>query len=107
MTESEFNALVDDTLMAIEEVLDEAESDLDPETSGGVLTVRCENGSQVIFTRQVPVRQLWVAAVSGGFHFDYDGAEGQWVRDSDGRKLGPFLEQVFAEQAGETFTFDL
>jgi len=107
MTESEFNALVDDTLMRIEDVLDEAESDLDVQTSGGVLTLRCENGSQIILTRQVPVHQLWVAAVSGGFHFDYD-AEGEcWVRDSDGQPLGPFLSELLAAQAGESLVFDL
>lgn len=107
MTESEFNALVDDTLLWIEERLDaQAESDLDYETSGGVLTVRCENGTQIIFTRQAPVRQLWVATVSGGFHFDYDGEAEGWVRDSDGQSLGAFLTAVFRDQAGETLAFD-
>lgn len=107
MTESEFNALVDDTLLRIEELLDEqAETDLDYETSGGVLTVRCENGSQIIFTRQAPVRQLWVATVGGGFHFDYADAERGWVRDSDGQPLGAFLAATFRDQAGETFDFD-
>ena len=51
MTESEFNDKVDATLEAIEEMLDEAETDLDYVTSGGVLTVICENHTQIIFTR--------------------------------------------------------
>lgn len=107
MNESEFNQLVDDTLTEIEEKLDEAESDLDYINNGGVLTVICENQSQIIFTRQTPVSQLWLAARSGGFHFDYDADSQRWVRDSDAAPLNDVLDTVFAEQAGETFAFDL
>ncbi len=105
MNESEFNALVDDTLLSIEETLDEAESDLDYSNAGGVLTVICESGSQVIFTRQAPVSQLWVATPGGGFHFDYDGADKCWKRDSDGEPLARFLTATFGELADESFRF--
>ncbi|MEH6578310.1 MAG: iron donor protein CyaY [Amphritea sp.] len=107
MNESEFNQLVDDTLTAIEEILDDAETDLDFMNNGGVLTVICENSSQVIFTRQTPVKQLWLAARSGGFHFDFDADNKQWVRDSDGTALNDMLAAIFTEQAGETFDFDI
>jgi len=107
MTESEFNQLVDQTLETIEYQLDEAETDLDYENSGGVLTVICENRSQIIFTRQAPVLQLWVATKSGGYHFDYDAAQDTWVRDSDQSPISPFLQQAFQEQADETFSFAL
>lgn len=105
MTESEFNDCVDQTLEAIEEVLDDADTDLDYESQGGMLTVKCENGSQVIFTRQPPVSQLWVAARSGGFHFDYDADSERWVRDSDKAPLGDVLNEIFRAQAGEDFSF--
>ena len=105
MNESEFNQRVDDTLEQIEEILDEAETDLDFMNNGGVLTVICENKTQVIFTRQTPVKQLWLAARSGGFHFDFNGET--WVRDSDGVLLNDLLTDIFAEQAGEQFSFDL
>ncbi|WP_246481133.1 iron donor protein CyaY [Motiliproteus sediminis] len=103
ISESEFNSRVDDTLLAIEEVLDGADSDIDYENSGGVLTVTCENGSKVIFTRQGPVRQLWVATPFGGFHFDQQG--GRWVRDSDAQPLAEFLAATFSQCAGEQFDF--
>lgn len=103
MTESEFMSRVEETLEQIEEILDDAESDLDYESNGGMMTVKCENGSQIIFTRQPPVKQLWVATRHGGFHFDHDG--GQWRRDTDKATLADVLSQAFAEQAGETFDF--
>ncbi|MGE4417790.1 MAG: iron donor protein CyaY, partial [Marinobacterium sp.] len=62
-----------------------------------------ENGSQIIFTRQPPVKQLWVATRNGGFHFDHDGE--QWLRDTDGATLAEVLVGAFAEQAGESFDF--
>ena len=105
MTESEFLSQVDETLEQIEEILDEAESDLDYEVQGGMLTVKCENGSQIIFTRQPPVKQLWIATPRGGFHYDYDPAQGFWVRDTDGERLADLLTQAFSEQAGEEFDF--
>ncbi|WP_432471640.1 iron donor protein CyaY [Amphritea sp. HPY] len=107
MNESEFNQRVDDTLSTIEELLDEAETDLDYINNGGVLTVICENQSQIIFTRQTPVLQLWLAARSGGFHFDYDFDVQTWLRDSDKAPLNDVLHTVFTEQAGETFNFAL
>ncbi|MGB0466454.1 MAG: iron donor protein CyaY [Pontibacterium sp.] len=107
MTESEFNDKIDQTLETIEELLDEAETDLDYVTSGGVLTVICENQSQIIFTRQAPVKQLWVAARSGGFHFDFDENLNTWIRDSDKTPLSTFLVPIFQEQAGETFRFEV
>lgn len=103
MTESEFMTRVDETLERIESLLDDAETDLDCEINGGMMTVKCENGSQIIFTRQPPVKQLWVATREGGFHFDHDGE--QWRRDTDNRPLSEVLRETFAEQAGETFDF--
>ncbi len=104
MTESEFNFVVDDTLLAIEEVLDDAATDLDSENSGGVLTLTCESGSKVIFTRQAPVRQLWIATPFGGFHFDRQGK--QWLRDSDRQPLAHFLSDTLAQLADEQLSFE-
>jgi len=102
MSESDFHRRIDDTLRAIEAALDEAGSDLDYENSGGILTLRCDNGSQLILNRQTPVRQLWLAARSGGFHFNWDAATEVWVRDGDGAGLLPVLQELLAAQCGES-----
>lgn len=107
MNESEFNQRVDATLEAIEEVLDEGETDLDYLISGGVLTIICENKSQIILTRQAPISQLWVATRTGGYHFDYDVEGDQWVLDSDGTPLSTLMNREFAAQAGEELVFDI
>ena len=98
MTESEFNSLVDETFESLEMALDQVEGDIDYESSGGVLTVEFENGTTMVFSRQPPTCQLWLAARSGGFHFEYDDHEGDWADTRSGKLLKPFVMQQRLEQ---------
>jgi CyaY protein len=100
MTESEFNDRVDEIFEALELVLDEVEGDLDYEASGGVLTVEFENGTTMVFSRQPPSRQLWLAARSGGFHFAWDEQEQDWCDTRSGAPFRPFVVEQMREQAG-------
>jgi len=102
MTDSEFNQLVDETLLRIEQSIDDAGADIDYEMSSDVLTLYFADGSQVVINRQVPARQIWVAARSGGYHMDYREAPQCWQRDRDGEELFALLNRVCTEQAGET-----
>ena len=83
LTEARFHDLVDNTLENLEEVFDESGLDVDVENSGGVLTVKFEGGSQLIFSRQEPLRQLWLATAkpTGGYHFEYKESSSE---DEDG-----------------------
>jgi CyaY protein len=101
MTESEFNDLVDNTLTLIEEALDACDVDIDYETVSGILTLVFDNKSKIIINRQTPLKQLWVAAKSGGFHFNYDDTQDCWVKDDNGTELFTALSQYCSEQAGE------
>ena len=100
MDESAFNEEIDRTFTAIEMVLDEVDSDLDYSINGGVLTVDFENGSTMVFSRQPPTRQLWLATRSGGFHFEYDAAAGDWRSTRDETLLRPFVVEQMAQQGG-------
>ncbi|MGH8393952.1 MAG: iron donor protein CyaY, partial [Pseudomonas sp.] len=70
------------------------------------LTVKFENGTQLIFSRQEPLRQLWLAARSGGFHFDYDEEEKRWTHDTTDELLSEMLARLTQEQAGVELDFD-
>jgi CyaY protein len=106
LTEARFHDLVDAAQESIEDVFDGSDLDLDLENSAGVLTVRFENGTQLIFSRQEPLRQLWLAARSGGFHFDYDAASGRWMCDSSDELLGEMLARLTLEQGGVELEFE-
>lgn len=103
LSESEFNARVDATLAALETAIDRCGIDIDYDTVGGVMSCEFENRSKLILSRQAPLRQLWVAAKSGGFHFNWNGSD--WQHDGSGEALWPFLSRLASEQAGERVTF--
>lgn len=100
MNESEFNRRVDDLLVEIEEALDACGADIDYETVGGILTLTFDDDSKVIVNRQTPMRQVWVAARSGGFHFNYDTARDAWISDRDGENLFDAMGRYCSQQAG-------
>ncbi len=106
LSEAYFHDLVDAAQQSVEDAFYDSNLDIDLENSGGVLTVRFPNGSQLILSRQPALRQLWVAARSGGFHFDYDAAETRWISDNGNEALGEFLTRATLEQSGEAIDFE-
>jgi CyaY protein len=106
LSEARFHDLVDATQQALEDLFDESGLDLDMENSGGVLTIKFDNGSQLIFSRQEPLRQLWLADKSGGFHFDYDEESKKWTCEKTDELLGEMLERIVWERAGEKLDFE-
>lgn len=102
MTENEFLDQAEAVMNTIEDALDECETDIDFDTMGEVLTLIFENGSQVIINKQTPLKQIWVAAKSGGFHFDFNELSQRWVLNNDPNKtLVDSLNLYCSEQSGE------
>ena len=101
MNESDFNQLAEDTMTAIEEAIDDCGVDIDYDSAGGILTLEFSNASQIIINKQTPLSQLWVAARSGGFHFDYDANDQRWRLQGAGEALFSCLSRYCSEQAGE------
>lgn len=102
MTESEFHDIADETIASIQDAIDECGADIDYDEIGGVLTLEFENNSKIIFSKQAPASQLWMAAQSGGFHFDYDADNNQWLCDGgDHEELYAMLSRLATEQGEE------
>lgn len=102
MNESEFSDLAEQTMLDIEQAIDDSGAEIDYDTISDILTLEFENGSKIIINKQTPVSQLWVAAKSGGFHFDFDSSSQCWVLDSDPQQeLFACLSRYCSEQAGE------
>jgi len=102
LNESEFNQLAEETLIAIEEAVEDSEADIDFDTAGDILTLEFIDSSQIIINKQTPLSQIWVAARSGGFHFNYDSGRKIWCLDSNpDAELFAELSLYCTEQAGE------
>ncbi len=99
MSENAFNHRLDDLMVAIEDAIEDSGLDIDYETSAGILTLTFENDSKIILSRQGVMRQLWLAAKSGGFHFDFNEEQEAWICDSNGESLTQLLNHCASEQA--------
>lgn len=98
MDDSEFQEIVDDEFVRIEDRVDELELDVDIDASGGVLAFTLDGGSSIILSRQITNHEIWVAAKSGGFHLKR--VDGVWCCLNTGESLEQLLNRVFSEQAG-------
>jgi CyaY protein len=98
MTESEFNERAEAALRALELAIDAVDAGIDCSRSGGVLTLELENDTKVVVNTQLPTRQIWVAARSGGYHFGYDGQK--WRDTRDGSELFAALSRLLSTQGG-------
>ena len=103
MSESEFLALAEATLTqiatALDRLNDEDVLDVECSRSGNVLEIEfIDNGTKIIVNSQAPMREMWVAARSGGFHYKRVGDE--WLNTRDGSELFAALSGMASEQAG-------
>ena len=101
MNESEFEQRVTETLLHIEQAVENGGADIEFENVGGILTLEFANGSKIILNKQGAAKQLWVAAKSGGFHYGY--RDGRWIIDQSGKELISELSHFILEQSGEEF----
>ena len=102
MNESEFQEIAEQTTEDIQDAIDNSGADIDYDEVGGVLTLEFEDGTKIIFSKQAAMKQLWMAAKSGGFHFDYDEDKEQWLCDSGvNEELYKMLSRLASQQAGE------
>lgn len=99
MNETEFHQLVDVQMQIIEEMIDDSGADIDYETSGNVMTLEFEDRSQIIINRQEPMKEIWLASKSGGFHFAY--ADQQWRCSKTGIELIAMVKQECEKHCDE------
>jgi CyaY protein len=102
MTESEFLALAEGILDALEQQADKWYDDLDVDVeavrNGNVLTLAFDSGVKVIVNSQAPMQEMWVAAPSGGFHYRLQGDA--WKDTRGGPDLHDALTEICSAAAG-------
>ena len=107
MSEKEFLDLAESTLTTIEAAMDRLNDedviDVECKRSGNVLEIEfIDNGSKIIINSQAPMKEMWVAAKSGGFHYKY--IDGAWLNTRDGSELYAALSALSSEQGGAAVT---
>lgn len=103
MTDTEFEALAEAALAAVERAIEASGLDIDIQAKGtGVLELEFQDGSKMIINRHAAAREIWVAARSGGFHFRHDGTV--WRDTRDAAELYTALSRLVSAQAGAPVT---
>jgi len=103
MTDSEFEALADAAIAAIERAVEACGLDADLEMKGaGVLELEFQDGARMVINRHSAAREIWVAAPSGGFHFRLAGEV--WRDTRDGAELFAALSRLISLHGGEPVT---
>ncbi|MHB1676403.1 MAG: iron donor protein CyaY [Sulfuriferula sp.] len=103
MTDTEFNQLTDETFRKIEAGLENANGDVDFElAAGNVLEIDCAGG-KIIVNRQSAMHEVWIAAKSGGFHYQW--VDNAWRNSRDGSEFFHSLTQMIAQQGGGEVDF--
>ncbi len=100
MDESEFIRLAEELLQELDRRMETSGIDADCRFKGaGVLEIEFGDGSRIIVNSQAAVREIWVAAKSGGYHFRRDGT--RWVNTRDGGELFAAVSDHASRQSGE------
>lgn len=99
MNEAQFLQLAEETLDAIEAAVEATGADIEAARAGNVLTLELADGSKVVVNSQTPMQQIWVAARSGGFHYERRGDA--WCNTRDGSELFAALSRILSQQGGE------
>ena len=107
MTDTQFMDLAEALLAQIESgcdrINDDTEVDIDNQRVGGMITITFANRSQIVVNLQRPLREIWLAAKSGGYHYQFDGR--RWLDTRSNGELLADLSRTASEQAGRALTF--
>jgi CyaY protein len=97
--ERAFTEKLENLFSDIEDIIESFDQDFDIDAGNGNLTVTFPNQSQVIMSRQISQREVWVAARSGGFHLAW--LNEQWHCRTTSESMAALLNRIFSEQTGE------
>ncbi len=98
MTETEFIELAESTLQRIQAAVEAVGDDLDVDRQGNVLTIELEDGFQIVINMQTPTRQLWLASLKGGHHYERNGQE--WLDTCSRRSITEDLAALLTQKLG-------
>jgi CyaY protein len=87
----------------IDQVLGDLEHELlDVSLSGDVLTLAFEDGAKFVINAHSAAEQIWMAAGTTAWHFDYVSERGEWIAGKTDEELMATVARVVGAKLGET-----
>jgi len=107
MTDLEFLDRAESLLQALEARCDQLNSQRDVDVynqrTGSMVTLTFVNGSQIIVNLQKPLKEVWMAARSGGYHYRF--VDGIWQDTKGQGEFFAALGRDASAQAGQVLDF--
>ena len=97
MNDSQYNLLVDELFLAVEEAIEDCGSDIDYEGVSGLLTLTFKNNTKIILNKQAPLHEVWIATKFNGHHFSLQ--DELWFDKRGGGEFWQFLSSAVSKQA--------
>jgi len=86
----------------LDEVLGDLEHErLDVQLSGDVLTLTFADGARFIINAHSAAEQVWMAAGTTAWHFDWIEADRRWIAGKSDEELMGTVARVVSEKLGE------
>ncbi|MCE2915307.1 MAG: iron donor protein CyaY [Rubrivivax sp.] len=76
--------------------------DIDTHRSGGLLELQFPNGSKLIVNTQPPLKEVWLAARAGGYHYRF--VANRWLDTRSGEEFFDALNRHASTQGGIAVT---
>lgn len=90
-----------EALEHLDEVLGDLEhEDLDVQLSGDVLTLTFSDGARFVINAHSAAGQVWMAAGTTAWHFDYDGGADRWIARRTDEELMTTVAKVVGDKLG-------
>jgi CyaY protein len=89
---------IDDALGGLEH------EDLDVDLGGDVLTLAFSDGVKFVINAHSAAGQIWMAANTDAWHFDYDEEREQWVASKSGDELMSTVARTVGARLGQTLS---
>ncbi|GLR69314.1 iron donor protein CyaY [Agaribacter marinus] len=99
MKDAQYDQLIDDIFIALEDALDAQEQAFDYDSNGDIFTIIMPDNSKIVLNKQPPLQQLWMATKFNGHHFNYED-DGRWIDERTGVEFFSFLDEAVSKQAG-------
>ncbi len=105
MERGRFHKLSTQALEHIDDALGGLEhEDLDVDLGGDVLTLAFSDGVKFVINAHSAAGQIWMAANTDAWHFDYVEERGQWVASKTGDELMATIARTVGARLGQTLS---
>jgi CyaY protein len=96
---SDFELQIEQVLRRIEDCFDRLDIGIETMRIGSVLEVEFEDGKKIVINSQEVMKELWMAAKVGAFHFRQ--VDGKWLDTRTSEEFFAMLSRIASTLSGQ------